>query len=47
MNDVSLRTIAAHGSARAMKDIWRDDPFITRLRNFVDLTLPDLQICAP
>ena len=43
MNDVSLRTIAAQGSARAIKDIWRDDPFITRLRNFVDLTLPDLQ----
>ena len=43
MNDVSLRTIAAHGSARAIKDIWLDDPFITRLRNFVDLTLPDLQ----
>ena len=43
MNDVSLRTIAAHGSTRAIKDIWRDDPFITRLRNFVDLTLPDLQ----
>jgi CRP-like cAMP-binding protein len=26
-----------------MKDIWRADPFITRLRSFVDLTLPDLQ----
>jgi CRP-like cAMP-binding protein len=31
------------GSARASKDIWRDDPFIRRLRDFVDLTLPDLQ----
>jgi len=43
VNDVSLRTVAVRGSARATKDIWRDDPFVTRLRNFVDLTLPDLQ----
>jgi CRP-like cAMP-binding protein len=26
-----------------MKDIWRDDPFVTRVRQFADLTLPDLQ----
>jgi len=43
MNQVSLRTVIARGSTRAIKDIWRDDPFVTRLRNFVDLTLPDLQ----
>jgi CRP-like cAMP-binding protein len=43
MNDVALRTVAVRGSARAAKDIWRGDPFVTRLRNFVDLTLPDLQ----
>ncbi len=43
MNDVSLRTVAAHGPTGAFKDTWRDDPFIRRLRNFIDLTLPDLQ----
>ena len=43
MNDVALRTVAVRGSTRAAKDIWRGDPFVTRLRNFVDLTLPDLQ----
>jgi len=43
MNDVALRTVAVRGSARAAKDIWRSDPFVTRLRNFVDVTLPDLQ----
>jgi len=42
MNDVALRTVAV-GSARAAKDIWRGDPFVTRLRNFVDVTLTDLQ----
>ena len=43
MNHVSVRTVAAHGSARATKDIWRGDPFIARVRNFADLNLPDLQ----
>ena len=43
MNDISLRTVVARGSARAAKDIWRGDPFVTRLRNFLDLTLPELQ----
>jgi CRP-like cAMP-binding protein len=40
--NVSDRTIVEGGSARAIKDIWRNDPFVTRSRNFVDLTLPDL-----
>lgn len=43
MDQVSLRPIGARGSMRAMKDIWRDDPFVMRLQNFVELTLPDLQ----
>ena len=42
MTDIALRTIAPRRIAPS-KDIWRDDPFIARLRNFVDLTLPDLQ----
>jgi CRP-like cAMP-binding protein len=42
MTDVALRTVAARGST-ATKDIWRNDPFVMRLRSFVDLTLPDLQ----
>jgi len=43
MNQASLRTVITRGSTRAIKDIWRDDPFVTRLRGLVDLTLPDLQ----
>lgn len=41
--NVSVRAVVARGSTRAIKDIWRHDPFVTRSRNFVDLTLPDLQ----
>ncbi len=43
MTDIALRTVPAQRPTGASKDIWRDDPFITRLRNFIDLTLPDLQ----
>ncbi len=43
MNDLSLRTMVARGSTRALKDIWRDDPFVMRLQKLGDLTLPDLQ----
>jgi CRP-like cAMP-binding protein len=41
--NVSVRAVVARGSTRAIKDVWRHDPFVTRSRNFVDLTLPDLQ----
>ena len=47
MNEVSLRTVVARGSARAAKDIWRGDPFVARLRSFVDLSLPELQALIP
>jgi CRP-like cAMP-binding protein len=43
MSDVALGTVATRGSAGAAKDIWRNDPFVLRLRNFADLSLPDLQ----
>jgi CRP-like cAMP-binding protein len=43
MDDVSLRAVVARAAGRAVKDIWRDDPFVARLRSFADLTLPDLQ----
>jgi CRP-like cAMP-binding protein len=43
MNDLSLRTVTARGSSRAAKDVWRNDPFVARLKSLVDLTLPDLQ----
>jgi len=43
MNRISLRTVSTRGRAHAAKDIWRADPFITRITKFVDLTLPDLQ----
>jgi CRP-like cAMP-binding protein len=44
MNEATLRTPPmARGPGRALKDIWRDDPFVTRLRGFADMTLPDLQ----
>jgi CRP-like cAMP-binding protein len=42
MSDVSLRTVATRAAARAIKDVWHDDPFVARLRSFADLTLPDL-----
>lgn len=41
--NVSVRSLVTRGSTRAQKDIWRDDPFLTRSRSLVDLTLPDLQ----
>jgi CRP-like cAMP-binding protein len=43
MNDLTIRTIAAHGRSRASEGIWRDDPFVTRLRNLVELSPPDLR----
>jgi len=42
--NVSVRPLAARASSTgALKDIWRHDPFVVRVRNLVDLTLPDLQ----
>jgi CRP-like cAMP-binding protein len=43
MSVVSLRTVAARGPARALKDVWRDDPFVVRLRSLVDFTAADHQ----
>jgi CRP-like cAMP-binding protein len=43
MNHVSLRPVAPPRTTQVAKDVWRGDPFITRLRNFVDLSFPDLQ----
>lgn len=43
MNYVSLRTVPVQGPPRAAKDLTRGDPFVTRLRNFVDLDPPELQ----
>jgi CRP-like cAMP-binding protein len=41
--NVTVRPVPGHRQSHATKDIWRDDPFVTRVRNFADLTLPDLQ----
>jgi CRP-like cAMP-binding protein len=41
--NVTVRPVPGHRQSHAAKDIWRDDPFVTRVRNFADLTLPDLQ----
>jgi len=43
MSHVSHRTIATRTSSHASKDIWRGNPFVTRLRSFADLTLLDLK----
>ena len=43
MNDLAIRTIAAHGRARAGKDVGRNDPFVARLRHFIDLSPSDLR----
>lgn len=42
MSDVSVRTIVTRERQRAPKGFWRDDPFVARLRNIVDLTPLDL-----
>ena len=42
MNDLALKTVAARGLPRSGKDVWRNDPFVARLRNFIDLDVPDL-----
>jgi CRP-like cAMP-binding protein len=42
MTDLSLGTANVHGRPRALPDLWRDDPFVQRLRSYVDLSAPDL-----
>ncbi len=41
--NITVRPVPGDRQSHATKDIWRDDPFVTRVRNFTDLTLPDLQ----
>jgi CRP-like cAMP-binding protein len=41
--NISVRTVPATRPAHATKDIWRNDAFLSRLRTFTDLTLPELQ----
>ncbi len=41
--NVSVRTVSGPRPTHAAKDIWRNDPFLTRVRNFTELTLPELQ----
>lgn len=43
MNDLTLKTVAAHGLPRSGKDVWRNDPFVARLRNFIALDASDLR----
>jgi len=42
MNDLALKTIAARGLPRSGKDVWRNDLFVVRLRNFIALEPSDL-----
>src|SRR5579872_1532623 len=42
MSDVSVRSISVPLRARAVKDVWRGDPFIARIRNMIDLCTADL-----
>jgi CRP-like cAMP-binding protein len=42
MNDLTLKTIAPRRLPRSGKDVWRNDPFVARLRNFIDLDPSDL-----
>lgn len=42
MNDLALKTIAARGLPRSGKDVWRNNPFVARLRNFIALDPSDL-----
>jgi CRP-like cAMP-binding protein len=43
MNDLTLKTVAAHAQPRSGKDVWRNDPFVARLRNFIELDPSDLR----
>jgi CRP-like cAMP-binding protein len=43
MNELAIRIIAAHGRARAGKDMGRNDPFVARLRHFIELSPSDLR----
>ncbi len=41
MNELSVRPITVHAPPKKL-DIWRGDPFVTRLRNFTELTAQDI-----
>jgi CRP-like cAMP-binding protein len=42
MNGLSIRTIVTRERQRAPMNVWRDGPFVARLRNIVDLSPLDL-----
>jgi CRP-like cAMP-binding protein len=42
MTDLSLRTPDVHGLARSLSDDWRGDPFMARLKSYIDLSPSDL-----
>jgi CRP-like cAMP-binding protein len=41
--NVSVRPVVVRDSVRALKNVWPDDPFVMRARNFADMTPTDLQ----
>ena len=43
MDDLTLKTVAARGLPPSGKDVWRNDPFVARLRNFIELNASDLR----
>jgi CRP-like cAMP-binding protein len=42
MSGLSVRTIVARPRGGAVKSVWRDDPFVARLKAIVDLSPSDL-----
>jgi CRP-like cAMP-binding protein len=41
--NVSVRSVVARDSVSALKNVWPDDPFVMRARNFAEMTPADLQ----
>jgi CRP-like cAMP-binding protein len=42
MNELSLRSAAVSAPHKKV-EVWRDDPFVARLRHFTELTVPDIE----
>jgi hypothetical protein len=43
MSEVSVRTVATGAHGPATGSSWRNDPFVARLKNIVDLSPPELE----
>jgi CRP-like cAMP-binding protein len=42
VTNFSLQTADLQGRDRTLSDVWRDEPFVQRLKNYIDLSSPEL-----